>query len=323
MNGFDELGELPDAVSWGSVYVYREWLVAKVWRHSGDPVWRRRSPLEWRAHPPEGEARVALSGLSVPVAWEPGWNTARCHRMRFVTALHKDDEGKDEKVPNRDCGCGYWGYWLPENVDRTPATVGPTAYFEGVPVFGVAKIAGRGIRGRLGIRVEKARIVGLCCPNSGVAEVVAAAYPDVRIFKRKEDLVAAFPPTDVKPLIGMSAEEARRREIQGQTALQQATGQVGRAVTQTMQAFGWQARQAMKHLMQTYGIPDDDEEDETPQQRALNARRNRNTGPKQAPPWLPSYKYQRYAQGGWIPPGTQPWRYKYMRPKDPKKGNGS
>lgn len=80
--------------------------------------------------------------------WQPGENTALCghgggghYRSRH-------------KVPDEDCGCGFWGYWLPEAAPVTGKD----------RVMGVIKGWGDDtLIGEKGFRCGVAQIVALCC----------------------------------------------------------------------------------------------------------------------------------------------------------------
>ena len=132
--GFGETGSDDVPTAAGSVTGYRWWkLPVPDFRHS--PV---HAEQHWPHNP--------LHGMRAPWEIKGGVYTAAC---LAPGGCHHDPS----VIPNAACGCGYWGYWHPQ--DRKFHDAGT------VPVFGVIKGFGRFRNGRKGFRVHKARILAL------------------------------------------------------------------------------------------------------------------------------------------------------------------
>lgn len=113
-------------------------------------------------------------------------------------------------APNERCGCGIYAWYRP---DETRIHRGD--------VFGVVAASGRALLGDYGFRAERARVVALVVPRVHVhprehltdsmryalghddhrLERWCARY-DVKVFQTREALVEAFPPDDVRELLG-------------------------------------------------------------------------------------------------------------------------
>lgn len=151
----------------GSVFGFRNWVY--------DP---RRQQIcgmyNWLWPPRE---KVYLAKCSRLIAWFP-------------------DKGKqfipEHDVPSPDvCSCGFYAYWKPSpcispNPDR---------------IIGVIEGFGRTLIGNRGFRSEKARITGLCIPDSsslskvvGIHKSLSEKY-DVPVYTDEEELLASCPLT--------------------------------------------------------------------------------------------------------------------------------
>lgn len=87
--------------------------------------------------------------------WEPGDNQAVC------------SVGGRHSVPDEDCGCGFWAYWLPEA--KSPLGTSKQR------VLGVIKGWGDDtLIGEKGFRCARARIVALCCADMAQRRVMNA-----------------------------------------------------------------------------------------------------------------------------------------------------
>lgn len=135
MTGFDGGG-----FALGEVYGCRWWsLREEVWQDVPVPG---RLP----------RMRPVLTG-AYNKAWRPGENVAVCGQRR------------DHRVPDEDCGCGFWGYWLQEDAPITSAS----------RVMGVIKGYGDDtLIGDKGFRCGRAVLVALCCEKA----VQKARYED-------------------------------------------------------------------------------------------------------------------------------------------------
>lgn len=169
--GFDA-ADLPDAAHFGRIVVYRHW---KLWR-----VFRRE---------------LRLIGIALAEPWLDGWNTATCRRDPF------DDPPEEEHpVVYAGCGCGYWGYWLPMATQFTVPRGAPS-------VFGAIEVAGRLRVGDLGVRTERARILGVVAVHD-TADLLRETYPSVTVYDGVRELVRDHPQTDAESLLGETPEHA-------------------------------------------------------------------------------------------------------------------
>jgi hypothetical protein len=113
-------------------------------------------------------------GERVPVlkgawgAWEPGENEAACKRYGERRGggggAYLDYDGYPERheVPARECGCGFWAYWVLGDKRVPPPSV-----------VAIVKGYGRTIEGDLGFRCSHARIIALHLPNWDEAAALA------------------------------------------------------------------------------------------------------------------------------------------------------
>lgn len=180
-------------------------------------IWGARSagPIQSAMSPPE-----VLGGLrSVHIhryRWGANTNTAECvppmppssamipggwaeRRRELRAGYHRDDP-----VLPVACGCGFWAYTSPQ----------ATAYQRGSGiVVGVIHAWGRIVVGRKGFRAQHARIVAAAPgpefgsdPAARDASWLAlshavALYPDACWLDSGAELIDAFPPTDLTPLL--------------------------------------------------------------------------------------------------------------------------
>ena len=173
-SGFDQTS-IADAAHFGTIVVYRHW---KLWRVS------RRE--------------LTLIGIAMPAAWRDEWNTATCRSDPFNEDEADDRDEHPVVVPG--CGCGYWGYWLPRATVLTVPQAAPS-------VFGAVEVAGRIRVGDLGLRAERARILGLAAMHD-TAELLRENYPSTTVYGDAHAVIDAHPPIDTTSLLGQSAEGA-------------------------------------------------------------------------------------------------------------------
>lgn len=108
-------------------------------------------------------------------------------------------------VPSKDCSCGFWAYWNPDD---------STYRF---PVAGVIRGSGKAVRGPLGFRAGKVRIQALALAVPGMRIAILSQMRsefvsrkqvlrdlEIRfqlpVFPSVEDMIAMFPPDPQPPL---------------------------------------------------------------------------------------------------------------------------
>ncbi len=142
-----------------------------------------------------GTAAGAVDGLLTGVfggIWHPGENVAVCGGGQRPPAGHPDP------VPARECGCGFWAYWLPRDALRSD--------YREAEVIGIMQGYGRTQIGTRGCRCSKARVLAvhvrakrLDSPRASLrAETVAemlGRYYGVPWYASLEEMLAAHPPT--------------------------------------------------------------------------------------------------------------------------------
>ena len=96
--------------------------------------------------------------------WTAGENVATCYNRPGFDGLeyvHTEYGPKlvyvppDGRVPDPDCGCGFWSYYARQVSPYSPYGYDPFG------VVGVVESYGRVLMGSLGIRAERARILAL------------------------------------------------------------------------------------------------------------------------------------------------------------------
>lgn len=243
-----------------------------------------------------------LTGVSAQEPWKPGINEAICakpstgiasamarigvsaeeaawsfHRfncaMRGVVNLRKRPKPKPLPIPPEvaphqagtlDCTCGFYAYFDEAH--------NPHHYVENV--LGIIEGFGVCTTGTRGFRSSKARLRALvfdarfrAYDQGGRASRIAARYPGVPIFQTLAAALAEFPLTPVE-----GAERPEPPVVVGPWG--------NYTMTLTVDTSAWD--RAVKSLIRAYGTtPNRISTDgaETPRERALRLRRERNTGP--------------------------------------------
>jgi hypothetical protein len=130
--------------------------------------------------------------------WSDGVNNAECDVVGDVFALIRARRAGKQAPPVCDlvdplCTCGFYAYWNPCGDERLSS-----AYND---VIGVAEMFGKATIGELGIRSEKARIVGVTPGESGFAPVfsecwdanLAKQYPSVQVLGTLGSMLRTYP----------------------------------------------------------------------------------------------------------------------------------
>lgn len=157
-----------------------------------------RGYRSWRIVPrgvPLEPGVLPLASVTRPqVAWPPTLS-ASC---RPVEAVPTDASPPAPRpihcAPARDCNCGIYAWYSPQDA-RTVAA----------EVFGVVQASGLVLLGTSGFRAEQARIAAIVTRNRRLAESCRDA--GIVIYRRRRDLLADHPPDDVTSLIGEAPAE--------------------------------------------------------------------------------------------------------------------
>jgi len=197
-------------------------------------------------------------------------------------------------APDADCKCGLYGWYDPADSRIVDA-----------PVFGVIEVSGRVILGTHGFRAERARVLAVTAEHAD--DRALFRQRGYTVYDTRDALLADYPPDDVSELArhecdGTCQERASALNwirlgvsVGGGTvswslphgtqmqAMSDALTKLTRAAHRVAAAS---ADFTTYHLATWATAPQPDPSPAvplvlTPQQRALEARRNRNTGPQQ------------------------------------------
>jgi hypothetical protein len=237
---------------------YRTW--------SLDPAGRLRAaalPYLWQMGEQHAECMVgSRSAAGLVPARVQGCDCFYCRRP------------KPHAAPDSGCQCGFYGWYSPDDtrlMDR--------------PVFGAIEVTGRVLLGTHGFRAERARVLGLVLPTWPPTDLLRDYCKSrlVPTFDSRDELVAQLPPDDVSQLVAHTCEgDPACLEAEFNVALRAAIGNFGVAFSA--------AGQNMARVAAAFSVPTDDSPsgssssgDAAPMsasERALAARRTRNTGPR-------------------------------------------
>lgn len=139
--------------------------------------------------------------------WTSGVNRAHCNNHKEHVPPVEFDE-----LHGGECGCGYWAYWTPRDMQDWRSSL---------PVWGIVEGSGRVLIGEKGFRCQRARILALVpafsvCPvqrndpRPGLRElgeswmavlmdVLGTLYPEARVFATVRGMLASFPTGEVTP----------------------------------------------------------------------------------------------------------------------------
>ena len=222
--------------------------------------------------------------------WQPGVNVAEC-RVEQVTEQDGSRGGMDP-----DCTCGFYAYW------RYTDDHWPLWSLRGLRIVGVIEGWGRVTIGAKGFRCEKAKVLAVAPRSRGSLDGdgrdretmarLAEVFPNVAQFDTVDAMLAEFPPDD--PPEGFEDEP----DTTG-PHLHFATRMTGNTVTVTwtanVQAYQAAVQRVAAQLANAYAVPphmlngpmgigeDPPSGEEEKRKRALDAVRNRNTGPRRTP----------------------------------------
>ncbi len=144
-----------------------------------------------------------ISGPPIRTSQPPPWVSNPACMCPLCTGVYRPDAPRHEveapsPKPAHDlvsltCSCGFWAYFD-----------GTNAYKDTVSVTGIIEGYGRVVAGTRGFRAEKARIVALVRPGAKHVDALRFAkvehvYPDVPVYDRRVDALAAHPVVNPHP----------------------------------------------------------------------------------------------------------------------------
>ena len=170
----------------GSLRGYRTWRLAS--RHADLP-----------------DGGLPLTSVTRRVVWPPMLE-ARCTPPHIEThaALLSTRSFASHRSPSRNCDCGIYAWYAPDD----------TAIL-GARVFGAVEASGLVLMGDRGFRAQRARISAVVTRNRRLATACAAA--GVAVYGRRRHLLRDYPPEDLSALLatnptcGPEADATTRR----------------------------------------------------------------------------------------------------------------
>lgn len=224
-----------------------------------------------RAFKPVGDRLVApVQGTWL---WRPGENVAAC--LPALSWPLASTPTQDHRAGSMGCRCGFYAYF---QAGYNPHTR-PGDIFGLIEGYGVVTVGTRGFR------CEKARIVALIAPDVPDFDLgfVFANYPDVPVFPSVDAAVAEFPltvpegtppppthstaiPMGIVVNVSLSANAFFQSMKKVMEELNAVSTQTGKGMAKLAEA--------LREPLIPSRIPPTDQ-----RARALQLRRNRNTGP--------------------------------------------
>lgn len=213
-----------------------------------------------------------LASLRLPYRWQFGAQRARCLAQDcncWVCRL-RPGFGEHHDAPNAGCECGIYGWYAPNDTRLM-----------GGSVFGAIEVTGRVLMGTHGFRAERARVLGLVIEGPALLSILYDRCRDnlVQIYHSRSELIAALPPDDVSHLVDHRCGEECRQPSQFGPVVFHAAGVVqaaGRLREAAAAAAALNAAYTKVAAVAATGSATT----LTPAEAALEARRNRNTGPR-------------------------------------------
>lgn len=139
------------------------------------------------------EGLLPLAAVSRRKVLWPAVLSARCLPLelpRRTGGEAPDDLAPEShRAPETGCDCGIYAWYAPDDTRMMHARV-----------FGVVEASGLVLMGERGFRAEHARVVAVVTRSRRVA--AACEEAGIAVYRRRRDLVRAYPPEDVSELIG-------------------------------------------------------------------------------------------------------------------------
>jgi hypothetical protein len=184
----------------GRLLGYRAWRLVPVLAGAEPRTAPAQDPENPVALPPVEPGRFRLQATVHRTVWPlPGRMSAAC--------LTNPDSPERHDAPVDDCACGIYGWYAPAHAHQ----------YDTAPVVGVIEATGRVLMGTKGFRCERARVRALvvrALPVGALGMSPSVATPlweqfladcrdaGVVLFGSEEEMLRAFPPSDVSALIG-------------------------------------------------------------------------------------------------------------------------
>lgn len=240
----------------------------------------------WAGMTHDGRLRsVGMSHAWGPAPFGGESEPAVCLRGSVLPPFPPHDEG----APGRQCPCGLYGWYAPDDTRMATAAI-----------VGVVQARGRVILGTHGFRAERLEVLGVTASDglpTTLQELRRHGYP---VFADRAALVEAFPPDDVSGLVdhdcdgrcqdnaGMLHTLAVRWQAAMSAEFTKAiTGAVAglQQLGQSLASHHVHVHHAFMAIAQAADGNDDAPAADTRivRQRALDAVRNRGAGPKRTP----------------------------------------
>ena len=147
--------------------------------------------------PPGSNATLTAvhSSFTYPKVEEGEWWQAKCGTSDHLRKL----DGK-HKVPDKDCKCGFYLNYYPQNsfYDKSQNSTHPR---------GVVEASGHMVLGEKGFRAQKMRLVALTPITFALGAYVAEVFPWVKLFTKAEEMYEKYPQDDLTSLLGEEVVE--------------------------------------------------------------------------------------------------------------------
>lgn len=182
-------------------------------------------------------------------------------------------ERPSHEAPGPGCECGLYGWYDPKDARI------PLAGTEGA-VFGVIEATGRTILGSHGFRASGAKVVGVTSEDPLVRDMLRFSCP-FPVFDTEQELVKEFPPQDMSSLVDHECGGDCLDSVSFWTIVQSCSCLMCQPLAQwQFTALQWQpvapvSYDDVKRMVEKLSSPP-----MTAKEAALEARRNRNTGPQ-------------------------------------------
>lgn len=216
---------------------------------------------------------------------QPAPHVATCLRRQMLHGLVEDHP---DPAPGRQCVCGFYGWYTPADTRIVRA-----------PVWGSVRATGRVVLGTHGFRAERVEVEAVVVEDlqRGLYEParVEAMLRDrgFTVCRSREELLERFPPQDMSGLVdhvcGPSCDAVAQLALGGLFVhLSVSSAQMAQVVQKAFDDLQRSMAQSSDHVRTALqalaggldGDPDEQEPDtRTRRQRALDAVRQRSTGP--------------------------------------------
>lgn len=208
-------------------------------------------------------------------SWVAGPFGGRSEVARCLRSLGMPQHA--EAAPGRDCPCGLYGWYAPDDVRIVPE-----------PIVGVVQATGRVVLGSHGFRAERLEVLGVTTQPGFPHLLEALWWLGFRTFPDQGAMVEALPPDDVSDLVGHECDGRCTSQGPGMLSLlgssAQAAQQLQAAFQQLVAVTAAQTNHVHVALQALAAAADGGEDEPGPptrslRRRVLDAVRGRGTGP--------------------------------------------